>query len=153
MNSKQLILVSLLFVFSSFAIAGSSVRTSKEGAAIDGYDPVAYFTAKRAVKGLPEIHHEWSGTKWHFSSRENLELFVASPEKYAPQYGGHCAYGIIYGYVSKKRYEPLFEIYEGKLYLFPGDASKRSWDNQASTFNLRRADENWIRLGKELESK
>ena len=59
------------------------------GVAIKGYDTVAYHTERRAVKGSKKFSHEWNDAKWYFSSAENRDLFVAEPERFAPQYGGY----------------------------------------------------------------
>ena len=66
------------------------------GIAIMGYDPVAYFTEGRALKGSPDFSHEWLGETWHFASAEHRDAFAADPIRYAPQYGGYCALGVVY---------------------------------------------------------
>ena len=84
--------------------------------AINGYDTVAYFTVGKAVKGQDSLATEWMGAKWKFASQTNLDLFKAHPEKYAPQYGGYCAYGVTQGYLVKV--EPdQFTVRDSKLYL------------------------------------
>ncbi|MEI7586335.1 YHS domain-containing (seleno)protein [Runella sp.] len=70
----------------------------KDSIAVKGYDVVAYFTQSAPVKGNSEFVHTWKGGKWYFANRENQEAFKASPEKYAPQYGGYCAYGTADGH-------------------------------------------------------
>src|SRR5213596_2103779 len=101
--------------------AGSSINTfgSTDGVAINGFDVVAFHTQKKAIKGSADLMYEWSGAKWLFSTQSNLDLFKVDPEKYTPQYGGHCALGMSDGNLSKKPTEGEFEIYRGKLYLFP----------------------------------
>ena len=84
--------------------------------AINGYDTVAYFTVGKAVKGLDNLAAEWMGAKWKFSSQANLDLFKGSPEKYAPQYGGYCAYGVAQNYLVKVDPDQ-FTLRDGKLYL------------------------------------
>ena len=78
--------------------AEDPVYQSLFGTAIDGTDPVAYFTEGRPVAGDRGITHDWNGATWRFSSAENRDLFAASPEKYAPQYGGYCAWAVSQGY-------------------------------------------------------
>src|SRR5437660_12324660 len=76
-------------------LADGSVNTGYfGGVAIMGYDPVAYFTEGRAVKGSPAIAYDWLGATWNFAKPEHKELFVSDPVRYAPQYGGSCASGI-----------------------------------------------------------
>jgi YHS domain-containing protein len=87
-----------------------------DSAAIRGYDAVACFTEGGPVRGEPQLRHEWYGVAWHFASRGNLELFKADPERYAPQFGGFCAFGMSRGY--KVGTDPAaFTIRDGKLYL------------------------------------
>ncbi len=94
----------------------NSFFAGRTDTAINGYDTVAYFTVGKPVKGLDNFVTDWMGAKWKFASQANLDLFKASPEKYAPQYGGYCAYGVTQGYLVKV--EPdQFTIRDGKLYL------------------------------------
>ena len=65
------------------------IFSDREGLAIRGTDPVAYFTDNKAVKGDPNIAHDWQGAKWLFASAKNRDAFAKQPEKYAPQYGGY----------------------------------------------------------------
>ena len=91
----------LLFGASVLA-AEPPVNTLKNGlfggrtdTAINGYDTVAYFTDGKPVKGQDGLSTQWMGAKWKFSSQAHLDLFKGNPEKYAPQYGGYCAYGVV----------------------------------------------------------
>jgi YHS domain-containing protein len=77
---------------------------------------VAHFTQGKPVKGLDSLNTEWLGASWKFSSQGHLDLFKASPEKYAPQYGGYCACGVTRGYLVKVEPEQ-FTARDGKLYL------------------------------------
>src|SRR5687768_11803350 len=83
-----------LLLFSAITSAQTAINVSKDGFAIGGYDTVAYFTQKAALKGDPQFSHDWAGAKWVFSSATHHDLFIASPAKYAPQFGGHCAYAV-----------------------------------------------------------
>lgn len=137
---------------SAVSLAASPIRGAKEGVAIDGHDAVAYFTKKAAVKGTPEHAHEWNGVKWLFSSAEHRELFAANPERYAPQYGGYCAYGIASGYISKKvGYEDAWNIHGGKLYMFPDRGAQAAWFRTGGQGNIRFGDQNWPKLKAILE--
>ena len=87
-------LITLLLVFTVFfsyspAAAVSPINTDPQSVAIGGYDPVAYFTQGKAVKGSEEYPHQWRGATWHFKSEEHRAMFASNPEKYAPQYGGY----------------------------------------------------------------
>ena len=94
----------------------SSLFGGRTDTAINGYDTVAYFTVGKPVKGQDALATEWMGAKWKFSTQAHLDLFKANPEKYAPQYGGYCAYGVVQDNLVKV--EPdQFTIRDGKLYL------------------------------------
>ena len=117
------------------------------GVAIKGYDPVAYFTEKMPVKGNSDFEYEWSGAKWRFASARNLEMFKGNPEKYAPQYGGFCAYGVANGYLVKVDPE-AWTVYEDRLYLNYSLKVREQW-KQDIPGNIRKADANWPNLKEE----
>ena len=95
---KNLLILTGLFLLSFTAYAVDPTYTAfLSDKAIRGYDTVAYFTENKPVKGAEEFSYEYKGAQWLFSSAENLELFKAEPEKYAPQYGGYCAYAVSKG--------------------------------------------------------
>lgn len=114
------------------------------GVAIRGTDTVAYFTEHKAVTGKDEFTTEWKGARWKFSSKENLEKFKTDPAKYAPQYGGYCAYGTANGHLVK--IEPdQFTIRDGKLYLnYDADVQKK-WSKDPQG-NIKKADANFESL-------
>lgn len=89
---------------------------SEGNIAIRGYDTVAYHKQGKPVKGDRRYSHEYNGAKWLFSSVENRDLFAADPKKFAPAYGGYCAFGAGNGYLVKTEPE-AFSIVNGKLYL------------------------------------
>jgi YHS domain-containing protein len=95
--------------------------------AIDGYDPVAYFTQQRAVKGEEANSYEWNDATWYFSSPENMNLFKENAENYAPQFGGYCSYAVSTGFTAKIDPE-AFQIIEGKLYLYNDQNFKSKWN-------------------------
>ncbi len=79
----------LIISMASCSSSNNPVNIGSDGLAIKGYDTVAYFTVGKPVKGDKQFSHDWNGAKWLFSSKDHLDLFAASPEKYAPQYGGY----------------------------------------------------------------
>jgi YHS domain-containing protein len=115
-SHMKLFLLSFLLILLNAPARSQTTYFVADGAAIRGYDPVAYFISGKAVKGSPEFSHTWSQATWLFSSRENLEAFRARPEKYAPQFGGFCAYG-----ASEQHKAPTdpqaWTIKDDKLYL------------------------------------
>ena len=109
--------------------------------AIRGYDTVAYFTENKAVEGVDEYSTEYMGATWLFSSAENLALFTADPEKYAPQYGGYCAYAVSKNSTASIKPE-LFTIHDGKLYLNYNESINDKWRANKEDF-IKKADKNW----------
>ena len=108
------------------ASAGGIVNSSLlGGVAIDGTDPVAYFTDGRPAQGSSDFEHEWMGATWRFVSAAHRDLFAADPAKYAPQYGGYCAWAVSQGYTAK--IDPAaWKIVDGKLYLNYSPACSRN---------------------------
>ena len=118
-----------------------------ENGAINGYDPVAYFTVSQAVKGNEAHSLKWKGATWYFSSAENLNAFRGNPEKYAPAYGGFCAYGVAGGY--KVKIEPdAWAIVDGKLYLNYDQGVQRKWNKDREGY-IKKANQNWTDLATE----
>ena len=118
-----------------------SVFVDKEGRAIRGTDPVAYFTQGSPVAGKAEFTHEWSGATWLFATAENRDLFAASPEQYAPQYGGFCAWAVSQGNTAP--IDPqAWTIVNGKLYLNFSKGIQRRWE-QDIPGNIAKANSNW----------
>jgi YHS domain-containing protein len=130
-------------LLSAQAFAIEPIFSSKEGA-IRGYDPVAYFTKHKAVKGSKKLSTTWQGAKWHFSSQANLEAFVADPEKYAPQYGGYCAFGVAQGFTPE--IDPqAFAVRDGKLYLNLSKDVLKRWKENIPGY-VADANKNWPEL-------
>ncbi len=117
----------------------------KNGVAIDGYDPVAYFTLHKAVEGKKEWAYQHEGVTYYFSIEANRKAFAASPSAYEPQYGGWCAYAM--GATGQKvEIDPeTFKISDGKLYLFYNQLFNNTlpkWNKEEAVLRLK-ADRNW----------
>lgn len=122
------------------AHAGDVVYQSS-GAAINGYDPVAYFTMKKPVEGDAAHSTDWNGATWRFSSAENLATFSADPEKYAPKYGGYCAFAVSRGYTAST--DPAaWSIVDGSLYLNYSKGVRSRWNSEQAA-NIEAGDNNW----------
>lgn len=112
--------------------------------AIEGYDAVAYHTEAKPVKGSKEFTHEWQGAIWRFASAANLETFRKEPMKYAPAYGGYCAWAVSQGYTAS--IDPAaWKIVGGKLYLNYNQEIKNKWEKEQAKF-IEDADANWPKL-------
>ncbi|MDF3059093.1 MAG: hypothetical protein K0R17_3308 [Rariglobus sp.] len=124
--------------------AEKPVNTTFTGVAIKGYDPVAYFTVGKPVKGETEFVHEWNGAEWRFSSAANRDLFKADPVKYAPQYGGYCAWAVSRGYTAG--IDPdAWKIVNGRLYLNYSPKVQAQWAEDIAG-NIAKAEENWPKI-------
>lgn len=114
---------------------------SMAGIAISGYDPVAYFTEGRPVRGNARHALMWRGTTWYFASEENLLAFEMNPEAFAPQYGGYCAMAVSRGTIAATMPE-AFRIVDGKLYLNNSMQVLNIWAKDAGG-NITKANEQW----------
>ena len=140
-------LVSLFLILAALSCIKTSSITpvnSAGGVAIKGYDPVAYFTEQRPVKGSTGFECLWNGAKWQFASAEHRDLFKADPEKYAPKYGGYCAYSVSQGKTADIDPE-AWTVFEGRLYLNLNKDVQRLWEKDMVEY-IRQADENWPRM-------
>lgn len=123
------------------ARAGTDRVFTRRGAAINGYDPVAYFTQSAPVKGDTLYVSTFEGAEWRFASAGNKAMFDADPAKYAPQYGGYCAYAVSQGYTAKTETE-AWTIVDDKLYLNYSLKVRDLW-SQDIPGNIAAADNNW----------
>lgn len=114
---------------------------SDGGFAIRGTDPVAYFAMSKPVKGTAAHTSEWMGATWAFSSAENKATFDSDPERYAPKYGGYCAFAVSKGATAPTDPE-AWSIVDGRLYLNYSLAVRDTW-RQDVPGNIARADANW----------
>ncbi len=116
-----------------------------EGAAISGYDPVAYHTVGAPTKGSVEFTSEYQGAVWQFASAENRDLFAADPAKYAPAYGGWCSAGASKG--KKVATNPdLWAIVDGQLYLNSTDAAHNGLFLKDTATVISKGEGNWKRI-------
>ncbi len=137
-------LVALAVGFSPIGAGAQQVNVDRSSVAISGYDPVAYFTAQSAVKGLPELTATNEGATYRFSTVANRDAFVANPARYLPVYGGFCAYGVAHGH--KVDVDPeAFRVVDKKLYLNYSKDVQKKWLADIPG-NIKLADSNWTSL-------
>ncbi len=135
-------LVAVALLLSALARADNPpVSTDEAGYAIDGYDTVAYFTDSQPQPGDAAHSHDWLGATWLFASAAHRDAFAADPERYAPQFGGYCAYAVSKGHAVKAKPE-VWSIVDGKLYLNLGPGAQQKWQAELRT-NIVRAQSNW----------
>lgn len=137
---KQFISLFAFVLLAQNATAQSEIFTTAEGA-INGYDAVAYFTESKPLAGTKANSFVWKGETWYFASTENLEMFKTNPEKYVPQFGGYCAYGMSRGYKAKTDAD-AWTIVDGKLYLNYNVEVRKIWSENQSE-RIEKANQNW----------
>ena len=152
MKPNLLIAAFVLFVL-PFASAHEPEIWIKKGwdYALDGYDTVAYFTDNAAVEGDDRFVTEYKDAKWRFASQKHLDMFKADPDKYRPQYGGHCAYGLGKNGVLVNGDPERWTIVDDKLYLNLNKRIQKKWQ-QNEPFYIQHADAIWPRaLDEEID--
>lgn len=156
MQSVKLVTAAFLAmaVLGGPALAGPDTNTSGgltiqgAGLAVHGYDPVAYFTEGRPVIGSAQFATVHNEATYRFASEENLKTFESDPERYAPQFGGFCAYGVAVG--AKFDGDPQFwEIVDGKLYLNLNHDIQKTWSKDKPS-NIDKAEDNWKEIADKI---
>ena len=140
--------IAALMLLSTSALAANLVNVSgATKVALNGYDPVAFFTDAKPVNGSPSITAEHNGAIYYFASEEHRKIFQADPDKYAPQYGGFCAYG-----VAEDQLFPVdistWQVRDGKLYLNLNPAVEKQFNAHFEKDNAK-AQKNWPGLVKQ----
>ena len=149
---KKLTTIILLVLTTIGFSQTQSKRTSEfnleKKVAIQGYDPVGYFKLNKAVKGKKEISSNYEGVIYYFSTMENKNLFLKTPAKYEPQYGGWCAYALGDSGDKVEINPETFKIIDGKLFLFYNayfNNTLKSWNKNEATLKMK-ADTNWKKI-------
>ena len=144
MKTKSILMVAILFTgLLSFAQTADKQfnNLNDKGVIIDGYDPVAFFTDSQPLKGDEKFNYSYNGAKYFFASQEHLDLFKADPAKYAPQFGGWCAYAVSLGRVAPVNVE-FWSIVDGRLLLQHNKRANDGWNKDVKG-NLTLADQYW----------
>jgi len=136
----------MLVVFTALSATAQQAPAycNEKGIALKGYDVVAYFTDHAAVEGSRKFSYNWEGTEWHFKTQDHLDAFKANPQKYAPRFGGYCAYG-----ASENHKAPTdphaFTIISDTLYLNYNLKVKEMWVKDTDGY-IKKAAKNWETL-------
>ena len=142
--ARRFLCTALLALAVAPPAGAQSQSFSEGGAAIRGYDAVAYHTEGRPVRGNAAFTFDWSGATWRFASAANRDLFAADPSRYAPAYGGFCAYAVSEGYTAPT--DPnAWRIVNGQLFLNYNRTIQRRWE-QDIPGRILRGNANWPRL-------
>ena len=123
------------------AVAAEPPVFATNNVAINGYDPVAYFTESKPVAGTVAVTSDWDGATVLFASAANKEMFDANPEAFAPKYGGYCAYAVSKGYIASTDPD-AWTIHEDRLYLNYSKSVRALWTLKRSS-HISSADANW----------
>jgi YHS domain-containing protein len=141
---RVLVLAIALFSVCSVVSAQKSPVYAPKGIALDGYDAVAFFKQGKPVKGSSAYAVQWNGAQWLFADKADLESFKNTPEKYAPQYGGYCAYGAAKGHKASTEVD-TWSIVNGKLYLNYDQDVKSTWNKDQAAY-IESANKNWPQI-------
>jgi YHS domain-containing protein len=140
---KTILLLALVLTALQGWAQNKEVFSTANGA-LDGYDAVAYFAQKKAVKGTAAHSVQWKEATWYFSTKKNLLAFKANPEKYAPQYGGYCAYGAAEGH--KAPTDPAtWSVVDNKLYFNYNPEVKQMWNKNQNGL-IAKANMQWPKI-------
>jgi len=140
---KVTLILSILIANISITIAQKSAIFIKNGKALNGYDPVAFFTENKPTLGNELFTYQWQQAIWQFSTKENKDSFVSNPNKYAPKYGGYCAYGAADGSGHKAPTDiNTWTVLNNQLYFNYSLKVKEIWLKKQEEFIIK-ADNNW----------
>ncbi len=128
----------------SSLLAAPKANVDKNGVAIQGYDPVAFFTDGKPVLGEEKFHASFHDATYRFASAEHQAMFEKNPAKYEPQFGGYCAYGVSKGHLAPVKID-AFQIVDGRL-LMQYDLEVKDIFNKDQHGNLDTADKKWVSL-------
>lgn len=143
--SKYLFLsIFMLLVNNHLVQAQKTAVYIKNGKAIDGYDVVDFHVSKKATKGDSNFVTNWNGADWYFSNAENLNLFKTSPEKYAPAFGGYCAYGLSQGHKAPTLVD-TWTILNDTLYFNYNLKVKERWMVKTDSL-IQVGQKNWVSI-------
>ena len=142
----RLLGIAAIAAFTVTALHAQKVNTGRGGLAIKGYDPVAYFTDGRPVKGDPRFTYAFEGATYQFASAASRDQFAKEPSRYVPQFGGFCAWAVSRNYTADT--DPLaWKIVDGKLYLNYSLRVQAKWEEDVPG-NIQKADSNWPALSR-----
>ena len=144
---KTFLVIAVLGALAALARANEVVNIDKNGLALQGYDPVGYFTDNKPVKGSPEFTAPYKGATYQFATAEHRDLFNKSPAKYEPQFGGFCGYAASINKLAVIMPE-YFQVLHDRLILQHNDKAWKLW-HQDVEGNLQKADKNWPTLSQQ----
>lgn len=142
-----MVAIAAVAVFATSVFAGELVNVAgASGIAVDGFDPVAFFTDKKPTNGDPSISTTYKGAKYFFASKEHKAKFEADPDKYVPQFGGYCAYGVAVNALFPVDLN-TWQVRNGKLYLNLNPEILKLFNKDFEGYVVK-AEKNWPELVK-----
>jgi YHS domain-containing protein len=150
-TATSMILAATLLVACAGVSGAGAVNVDGNGLALQGYDPVAFHTESEALPGEAAITAEHEGATYRFATAANRDLFLEDPARYAPAYGGYCAYGVAKGGLYPVEID-TWQIVEGRLMLNYDDEVSHKFDRKRAAF-VEKADSSWPRLVAEAGAK
>ena len=138
---KKTIVSVAVVLFAAYSYAQKSSVFINKGYAANGYDVVAYFKEGKPVEGKKTFLYQWNNAYWLFSTKQNLDSFSHRPEKYAPQFGGYCAYGVSEGHKASTQPD-AWTIVDNKLYLNYNKDVRDLWKKDMNE-RIKKAEQNW----------
>jgi YHS domain-containing protein len=139
--------ITSLFFFISIIVNGQATKINKSffgNKAVDGKDIVLLYQSGSITDGEKQFVHEYNGAKWYFSGQKTLELFKENPKKYAPAYGGYCAWAVANGYTASVELETAVVVDE-ILYLNYNKKIAKKWSKDRAE-NILKANRQWPKL-------
>jgi hypothetical protein len=130
-------------ILSATALAANKpdINTSKNDLAVRGYDVVAYRTEGKPTPGSPSFEYRWKNAVWRFTTAEHRDLFAKAPDRYAPEFGGYCAYAVSRGYTADG--DPaVWRLVDGRLYLNYSVQAREMWEKDVPG-NIAKGRQNW----------
>lgn len=120
------------------------ISKNMDDVALDGYDPVSYFSVGKPKMGMSDISYKWGGAIWQFTSKDHMQMFKETPSKYAPQFGGYCAYAVSINKLVSAN-PAYWEIENGKLYVNVNAEAQKLFKKDLMS-NINKAEKNWKSL-------
>ena len=137
-------------VLAASVVTTAIVSNPLTGVALEGNDPVSYFTEKEPLAGTLDLAYDWGGVTWYFANQANMDVFKANPEIYAPQFGGYCAMGVARGFLSDGN-PRVYAMIGQRLYLFYSTANRDAF-LMSPKKAMTDAVEQWTALSKDLST-
>lgn len=139
-----------LLSFSGLGYAGNYFNSNAQGVAIGGYDPVAYFVLKMAVRGTDAHQADWQGVTWYFSNEKHKDMFLSDPEGFSPKFGGWCAMAMTGGQVAEVDLDNGWTVDATGLYFNVNKDVRLRW-LRGYNRNVRKGNESWPETRRAIE--